>query len=154
MNELTLDQFFCPNKDCKDYGLRAQKNIGKRAVYGKDDRLLLYCKTCKKTFSETRCTAFFGTKYSRKTIHMILRTVAEGNGVRATARILELSKDGVNRIILIAGGHCERVLSNLLTSLTLTEVQLDELWIFIKKNRARPRKISKTNMAEVGSGRP
>lgn len=154
MGNLRLDKFFCPNENCKDYGLRNQGNIGKRAIYGKDDRLLLYCKTCRKLFSETRCTAFFGTKYSRKTIQNILRTVAEGNGVRATARIWGLSKDGVNRIILIAGEHCERVLSNLLTSLTLTEVQLDELWAFIKKNRARQRKISKKSTAEVGSGRP
>ena len=153
MNELNLEHFFCPNQDCKEYGLRNQNNLGKRAVYGKDNRLLLYCKTCKKRFSETRCTAFFGTKYSRETIQKIMRIVAEGNGVRATARILGLSKDGVNRIILIAGAHCERVLSNLLTSLNLTEVQLDELWSFIKKNRARPRKTSKKNMAAVGSGR-
>jgi transposase-like protein len=97
------------------------------AILGKDNRLLLYCKTCKKCFSETRCTAFLGTKYSREIIQKILRTVAEGNGVRATARILELSKDGVNRIILIAGEYCEQVLANLLTSLALIEVQLGGL---------------------------
>ena len=153
-NSLNLEKFYCINTDCKDYGLRNQGNIAKRAIYGKDNRLLLYCKTCKKRFSETRCTAFFGSKYSRETIQNILRTVAEGNGVRATARLLGLSKDGVNNIILVAGEHCERVLSNLLTSLTLTEVQLDELWAFAKKNKARPRKISKKNMAEVGSGQP
>jgi transposase-like protein len=154
MDDISLVIFFCPNENCKDYGIRNQGNIGKRAVYGKDNRLLLYCRTCKKRFSETRCTAFFGTKYPRKTIQNIIRTVAEGNGVRATARILGLSKDGVNHIILVAGEHCEKVLSNLLTSLTLTEVQLDELWTFMKKNKARPRKISRMRTVEVGSGRP
>ncbi len=154
MDDLNLDKYFCPNENCKDYGLRSQGNIRKRALYGKDNRLLLYCKTCKKRFSETRCTAFFGSKYPRKTIQDILRVVSEGNGVRATARILGLSKDGVNHIILIAGQHCEKVLSNLLTSLTLTEVQLDELWAFIKKNRARPKRISRKSTAAVGSGRP
>lgn len=134
-----LSQFFCPNKDCRDYGLRNQGNIRKRAIYGKERRRLLVCSTCKKRFAETRCTVFFGTKYSRETIRQILLHVAEGVGVRATARLLGLSKDAVNRIILIAGEHCARVLQNLLTDLNVTEVQLDELWVFIKKNKARRR---------------
>lgn len=133
MGELELTNFFCPNENCKDYGLRNQGNIGVRATYGKNNRRLLYCKTCRKRFAETRCTAFFGSKYPRETTQNIIRVVAEGNGVRATARILDLSKDGVNHIIVKAGEHCDRVLSNLLVSLNLTEVQLDEMWTFIKK---------------------
>ena len=138
MNE-DLSQFFCPNKDCRPYELRNQGNIRKRAIYGKERRRLLVCSTCKKRFAETRCTVFFGTKYSRETIRQILLHVAEGVGVRATARLLGLSKDAVNRIILVAGEHCARVTQNLLTDLNLTEVQLDELWVFIKKNKARRR---------------
>jgi hypothetical protein len=74
--------------------------------------------------------------------------------VRATARLLELDKDTVNRVILRAGEHCARVLSGLLTSLKLTETQLDELWTFVKKRRvlAAP-KTSITSMAGRGSGR-
>ncbi len=154
MSALELSQYFCPNKDCKDYGLRNQSNIGKRAVYGKDNRWLLYCKTCRKKVSETRCTAFFGAKYPRETIQAIIRVVAEGNGVRATSRILGLSKDGVNHLILKAGEHCERVLSNLLMSLNLTEVQLDELWTFIKKNKTRRSWMPKTNQVQAGFGQP
>ena len=147
-----LSQFFCPNKDCRLYGLRNQGNIRKRAIYGKDARRLLICTTCKKRFAETRCTVFFGTKYTRETIRQILLHVAEGVGVRATARLLGLSKDGVNRIILVAGQHCELVLKSLLSDLHLTEVQLDELWVFIKKNKARRRWNQSRTMAEVGSG--
>ena len=49
--------------------------------------------------------------------------------MRATARLLELDKDTVNRVILRAGEHCANVLSGLLTSLKLTELQRDELWV-------------------------
>jgi len=94
---------------------------------------MLYCKTCKKRFSETKCTAFFGTKYSSKTIAQIIKATAEGNGVRATARIMELDKDAVNRVILKVGEHCEQVLDNLLVQLGVTEIQMDELWSFIEK---------------------
>jgi hypothetical protein len=78
---------------------------------------------------------FFGTKYSPETIRQILLHVAEESGMRATARLLRLSKDAVNRIIGFAGEHCARVTQNLLTDLNLTEVQLDELWVFIKRTK-------------------
>jgi len=149
-----FSQFFCPNKDCRHYGLRNQGNIRKRAIYGKDARRLLICTTCKKRFAETRCTVFFGTKYSRETIRLIMLHFAEGVGVRATARLLGLSKDGVNRIILKAGEHCSRVLQNLLTDLHMTEVQLDELWVFIKKNKARRLWKQKKVKGKVGYGPP
>lgn len=130
---LEIEKYFCVNEHCSHYGLRGKGNIVKCGVYGKVKRQLLQCNVCKKRFSETRNTAFFGSKYSDETIRRIILCVAEGNGVRSTARILELSKDAVNRIINIAGKHCDYVLSNLLQSLTLEQCQLDELWSFIRK---------------------
>ena len=129
-----LDQCFCPNKQCKDYGLRGQGNIAIRGKYGKDkSRDLLYCRTCGKRFASTRASAMFGLHLPVETIRQIIHHAAEGVGVRATARLLGLDKDTVNRVILRAGEHCARVLSSLLTSLELHETQLDELWTFVKK---------------------
>jgi hypothetical protein len=73
--------------------------------------------------------------------------------VRATGRLLGLDKDTVNRVILRAGEHCANVLSGLLTSLKLTEVQLDELWAFVKKKKilVAPRTLSGTT-GRRGSG--
>lgn len=132
---LDLDQYFCTNPECKDYGRRGLGNISVNCQYGKHNRYLLRCKTCKKRFSETKCTAFFGSKYPPETIEAIIKAVAEGNGVRATSRMLDLDKDAVNRVILKAGEHCERMLADLLHSLQLTEIQLDELWSFVQKKR-------------------
>jgi len=129
-----LELRFCPNGSCKDYGLCGQGNLTRQFAYGVNkDRHMLYCRTCKMRFAETRCTAFFGSKFSSEQIGAILRTTAEGTGVRATGRILRLDKDAVNRVILRAGEHCAKVLENLLVQLDLTEVQLDELWTFLEK---------------------
>ncbi len=98
---------------------------------------MLYCRSCKCRFSETKCTALVGSKYSSETIGQIIRCTAEGVGVRATARILQLDKDAVNRVILKVGEHCRHVLDNLLVELGLTEVQLDELWAFVEKKLCR-----------------
>jgi len=140
---------FCPNEKCKDYGLRNHGSIGRRGKYGKDKtRELLYCRTCGKRFAPTRATAFFGLHLSDEQIGQIIHHAAEGVGVRATSRLLNVNKDTVNRVILRAGKHCEMVLSSLLRSLKLTEAQLDELWAFVKKRKILAEKKS----AQSGSG--
>ncbi len=140
---------FCPNVDCKDYGLQNHGNIAIRGKYGKNkDKDLLYCRTCGKRFASTRATAFFGLHLSDDKIAQIIHHAAEGVGVRATSRLLDINKDTVNRVILRAGEHCEIVLSNLLRSLKLKEAQLDELWAFVKKRNL----LTKKKLAESGSG--
>ena len=102
-----------------------------------------------------RGSALFGLHLQPEMIRQIIHLAAEGVGVRATARLLELDKDTVNRVILRAGDHCAKVLSELLTSLEMTEVQLDELWTFIKKKKILAvQTTSNTSTDGRGSGRP
>ncbi|VVS95302.1 hypothetical protein DBB_48790 [Desulfoluna spongiiphila] len=55
MTQLNLEQYFCPNEQCKEYGLRGHGNIAVRGKYGKEkNRTLLYCRTCGKRFAATR----------------------------------------------------------------------------------------------------
>ena len=135
--------YFCNNENCKSYGLRNQGNIVKAGTYTtkKDEvRQMLKCNICNDRFSETKNTIFFGSHYSSETIKQIISCTVEGNGIRSTSRILELSKDSVNKIVLKAGNHAQKVLSDLLHSLHLSECQLDELWSFVQKKKLFPKK--------------
>jgi transposase-like protein len=151
-----LEKCFCPNEQCKEYGLRGRDSIAIRGKYGKDkSRKLLYCSTCGKRFAATRANALFGMHLPAETIRQVIHHAAEGVGVRATARLLGLDKDTVNRVILRAGEHCARVLSSLLTSLEMTEAQLDELWTFVKKRKVlTAKKTLNASMDKRRSGRP
>jgi len=150
---IELEQYFCPNEQCKEYGLRNQGNVAIRGKYGKDkNRDLLYCRTCGKRFASTQASALFGLHLPAETIRQIIHHAAGGVGVRATARLLDLDKDTVNRVILRAGEHCAIVLSGLLTSLKLTEAQLDELWTFVKKRKVLAPKTSNASTGRRGSG--
>lgn len=131
--EIDLSPHFCPNSNCKDYGVRDAGNITTSTTYGDQNIRLLRCKTCNRRFSERRHTAFFGLRLKEKDITEILTCLAEGNSIRGCARIKGVSKDTVLRILERARNHCEKVLSALLKDLNLTECQLDELWSFIKK---------------------
>lgn len=147
-----LDDFFCPNEKCPDYGIRGKVNITTSTRYGKHRTLLLRCKTCNHRFSENYGTVFMHSNFSRQDIQRIILAIAECNSIRGTARILSYDKDAVNRVVIKAGEHCKKVLSKLIRDLSLNECQLDELWAFVKKRNLFPKKISKKNMADTGSG--
>lgn len=151
---MDLSDYFCPNSQCKDYGIRGRGNITTSTRYGKHKTLLLRCKTCNHRFSENHSTAFMHSNYSKEDIRRIILAVAECNSIRGTARILSYDKDAVNRIVNKAGEHCKKILGNLIRDLCLTECQLDELWAFVKKRNLFPTKTSKGNTAGTGSGPP
>ena len=134
---LELKEYFCPNDKCKHYGQRDAGNLVKAGTYARrpmgSKRQMLQCRVCKHRFSETQSTIFAGSRYSDDTIRSIIVSSSEGVSVRATARILKLSKDPVNKIVLKAGNHAQKILDDLLHSLHLNECQMDELWSFIKK---------------------
>jgi transposase-like protein len=129
-----LKYYSCPNTLCDHHGVVGAGNISVRGHYGKDaNKPLLYCRFCGKRFAATQGSAMFGSHLPPEKLKQIIHHAAEGVGVRATARLLDLDKSTVNNVILRVGLYCAEVLSNLLRSLDLTEVQLDELWGFVKK---------------------
>jgi transposase-like protein len=138
-----IKEYFCPHPGCKYYGLRGAGNLVKAGTYTQkasgEKRQMLKCSICGTRFSETRNALFAGYHYGEQTIQKIIVSIAGGNGVRATARQLGLSKDRVNNIVLKAGTYADMMLSNLLRSLHLREDQLDELWLFVKKSVLRKR---------------
>ncbi|MDR1083692.1 MAG: hypothetical protein LBP22_02260 [Deltaproteobacteria bacterium] len=146
----------CPNKDCVDFGKTEGSNIAFRGKYGKNhDKDLLYCRTCGKRFASTRKSPLFGTHLSTEQVHMVIHLAAEGLGVRATARSVGISNAAVSQVIIKVGEHCRKVFSGLMSSLQLTEVQLDELWTFVKKKRLLTTKKSLSKGLErPGAGQP
>ena len=69
---------------------------------------------------------------------MGLKLLAEGLGLRGTSRVLEAKLDTVRRWLTVAALHCEQVSDMLLRDLKLSQVQVDELWSFVKKNTKNP----------------
>ena len=142
--------FFCPNEECDNYGEVGSNNqIICWGTYGKSNTQLLYCKVCKRTFSSRRGTPLFNLKAGEETFYRALACLAEGNSIRATARIMGLDKDTVCRWLEKASKHVEAVSLYLMKNLHLTEAQLDELWSFVKKKR-RTLRQSKRSLANMG----
>jgi len=153
---LDIKEYFCPHSACKCYGLRGNGNLVKAGTYTRkasgEKKQMFKCTVCRERFSETQSTIFAGCHYSDKTINSIIVCTAEGNGIRATSRILGLSKDRVNQIVLKAGTYADMMLFNLLRSLHLNECQLDELWSFVHKKKLLTKKNSKLSTDRPGYG--
>ncbi len=140
--KVKVDHVACPNKTCQAHGKFGddpQSHIVGNDTYAAcgEMRQLYLCQLCKTTFSETKHTAFFGLKTDRKTVCRVLKSLAEGTGIRATARIFEIKPETVLDWLRKAGQHCEQVSAYLIQDLELSQVQLDELWTFVHKKEKR-----------------
>jgi hypothetical protein len=102
-----LTRFCCQNPDCDLYGRRGQGNLLVIDHFGKAGHRLLYCKVCKARFSEFKGTPFFNSRLPHEKVLAVLEHLADGCGVRQTARLVGVNKDTVTRLALLAGEHAK-----------------------------------------------
>lgn len=134
--QIDTSMYFCPNKDCSNYCKVGPDNqvIG-AGCYGKQQTQLLKCKVCEQRFSARRGTPLFELKADAQTFYDVIACLAEGNGIRATARIKNVDKDTVAAWLDRASQHIEAVSRYLMVNLHFEAVQLDEFWSFVQKKK-------------------
>ena len=134
--EIDTSMYFCPHEDCSNYGKVGTDNqiIG-AGTYGKQQTQLLECKVCERRFSARRGTPLFDLKADEELFYDVIACLAEGNGIRATARIKKVDKDTVATWLDKASRHVEAVSRYLMVNLHFEAVQLDEFWSFVQKKK-------------------
>jgi len=108
-SNIDVSRYWCPNRECPDYGEKGRRNIVLKEKYGKEERWLLKCKTCGHCFSETRDTIFFGLMTPREEVLRTLAMIPEKGSIRGTARATGHDKNAICRWLKIAGEHCKEV---------------------------------------------
>jgi transposase-like protein len=117
---------YCPNKGCSAYGKVGAGNIVK---YGKSQqgRQRYQCRVCKKVFNERVGTLFYGKRTAVKDIVESLAMVAEGMGLRATARVKGIKHDTLSAWLREAGSQAQQVEEVLLQNYQWSASQIDAL---------------------------
>lgn len=72
---------------------------------------------------------------------MALRLLVKGMPLRGTAEVLEAKLDTVRHWLKLAAEQSEKIDALLLKELKVSQVELDALWAFVKKNSLRQRAI-------------
>jgi len=108
----------------------------------------LRCTACGDVVSARTGTAYAGIRTDLTQYALGAKLLAEGLGVRATARILEIDKDTVNQWLRSLGTHGVEIMAYHFRHLHLTECQLDELWTFVKKKVSFRRPCLTSNQHE------
>jgi hypothetical protein len=84
---------------------------------------------------------------------MICKLLVERNGIRAIERIMEIHRDTVSNVVEDLARHAREVTDFLIRNVGLTEVQVDEMWSFVKKNKRKltGEMVTQIDMATAGS---
>jgi len=61
--------------------------------------------------------------------------IPEKGGIRAAARATDHDKNVISHWVDVAGKHCKKVNEYFLQDLKLDQVQIDEIWSYIKKTK-------------------
>ena len=133
---LPLSAFCCLNERCADYGKKGLGNIYQHHWTDKKHTIRkLRCCTCQKEFSERKGTPLYYTKLPEAQVLNIAHHLAEGDGIRKTARLTGSMQNTVMRLNRLLGEHGKALHDEKVRDLKVREAQADEMWAFVGKKR-------------------
>jgi IS1 family transposase/transposase-like protein len=129
----------CPNSDCSHYRLINRGNISAIATYltqsGK--RRIFRCGKCEGTFSATRDTVFFDLRTPEEKVMMALKMLLVKVALSDIGFVLGVTEETVLAWLGKAAKKAHEINTHLLRDLPVTQVQLDEMWSFIRRKQAQ-----------------
>jgi IS1 family transposase len=127
---------FCPHSDCDYRGWLGLGNLRANGHPSGGPWRQFYCTSCKGYFLETHGTIFHGKQASVERIVHVLACLAEGLGIRATARVFEVDANTVLQWLVEAAEQLRAFSAYFLCDLHLEQVQLDELYAVLRALKA------------------
>ena len=120
---------FCLNEACEDYNKINQGNVIKS---GKTDKGVqrYICKTCKKSFTETKGTIFYRSRHTEDEIIECMFMLGDRNSLAAIHRIKGIKEETVMKWLEKAITHVKQF-ERLVRKKKLSRVQLDALWTYV-----------------------
>ena len=103
--EMDWESLYCPNRRCRYYGRRFSQGhmVTNGSSHGQKQAL---CEVCGTNVSIRYGTAYLDLHADPAIFETAVRALAEGNAIRATARIVQVDKDTVCAWLDRAAQHC------------------------------------------------
>ena len=89
---MNWETLYCPNRHCRYYGIPFYEGrmVKNGSSYGQKQGL---CQACGSSVSLRYGTAYYDLEADPLIFETAVRALAEGNSLRATARIIQIDKD-------------------------------------------------------------
>jgi hypothetical protein len=129
--QVDTSKHFCPTPDCRYRGWVGWGNIRANGhPHGGPWRQLL-CVACRRYFLETLGTLLHGKRTSVDRIVRVIACLAEGLGIRGTARGFEVDPNTVLQWLVEAADQLRAFSRHVLHDIRVRQVQLDELFALL-----------------------
>ena len=126
--QVDTSQHFCPNPNCAYQGRAGLGNISANGHPSGGLWRQLYCSQCEGYVLETHGTIFYGKRVPVELIVCVLACLAEGLGIRATARVFEVDPHTVLAWLVEAADQLQAFSRYFLCDVHVRQLQLDELY--------------------------
>src|SRR5215468_5798169 len=127
---------FCPHTECDYRGWLGLNNLRANGHPSGGPWRQLQCLGCHGYFLETHGTIFHGKQAAGELIVRVLACLAEGLGMRATARVFEVDPHTVLHWLVEAAEQLRAFAASFLCDLHLEQLQLDELYAVLRAFKA------------------
>ena len=117
---------FCPNPDCAYRGWVRWGNLRANGHPNGGPWRQLLCVACRHYFLETLGTIFHGKHASVELIVRVIACLAEGLGIRGTARVFDVDPNTVLQWLVEAAEQLQAFSRHVLRAVRVRQVQLDE----------------------------
>jgi IS1 family transposase len=121
-------QHFCPHGGCRYRGWLGRGNLRANGHPHGGPWRQFQCIACEGYFPEHHGTIFHGKQVAVELIVRVLACLAEGLGIRATARVFEVAPNTVLHWLVEAAEQLTAFSAYFLCELHVTQLQLDELY--------------------------
>jgi IS1 family transposase len=125
-------QHFCPHTDCDYRGWLGLHNLRANGHPSGGPWRQFHCTACDGYFPEHHGTIFHGKQVAVELIVRVLACLAEGLGIRATARVFEVAPTTVLQWLVEAAEQLRAFSTYFLCNLHLEQLQLDELYAVLR----------------------
>lgn len=145
----------CPHKGCSFYGQKNKGNIKCISTYMTESgkRRIFECKECREKFSEVRDTVFFDLRTPEEKVMMALKMILVQVSLSGIAFVLEITEETILRWLERAYQKSQEINEALLKELPVTEIQLDEMWSFVRRKLSEKAQEEKESSQEAQDGR-
>src|SRR3989454_3091027 len=127
---------FCPHTDCDYRGWLGLNNLRANGHPSGGPWRQFHCTSCDGYFPEHHGTIFHGKQAAVELIVRVLACLAEGLGIRATARVFEVDANTVLHWLVEAAEQLTAFSAYFLCDLHVKQLQLDELYAVLRDLKA------------------